>query len=162
MLVDQTTTVVKPWYRQFYLRRGDAEWASDRVSDDGYEVRLEAIGGFVYVGTSMYGHPTEVRTELHDSEPDAVADDADHVAEVSVGGDAHLAILSWGDDDAEATIELRPGPHRLRASWFGLAAADAHPDNDVGGEEPSPERLLFQLWPAPEAEQRLVRRWRRD
>ena len=61
MLTSQISTVVHPWYRQFYLRRGDAEWASDRVTAEGYAVRIEAIDGFVYVGTSMYGHPTAVR-----------------------------------------------------------------------------------------------------
>ena len=61
-------TVVKPWYRQFYLLRGEAEWTSDRVSPGAYESCLEAIDGFVYVGTSMYGHPTDVRVEVHDTE----------------------------------------------------------------------------------------------
>jgi hypothetical protein len=158
MLTAHTSTVVHPWYRQFYLRRGEAEWASDRVTDEGYDVRIEAIDGFVYVGTSMYGHPTEVRVEAHDTPP-AAPDDADHEVEVSLLGNGPLAILSWGDVDPVATIELPDGPVRLRASWFGLAAAVAHPDNDLGGEDPSPERLLFQAWPAVPAAPRVTRRW---
>ena len=162
MLVEAVATVVKPWYRQFYLLRGEAEWASDRVSSDAYETCLEAIDGFVYVGTAMYGHPTDVRVELHDAEPLEVAAEADRVVEVSLAGEGALAILSWGANDPEATVELPAGPLRLRGNWFGLAAADAHPDNDLGGGEPSPERVLFQLWRAPETEARTIRRWARD
>lgn len=162
MLVEAVETVVKPWYRQFYLLRGEAEWASDRVSPTAYESCLEAIDGFVYVGTSMYGHPTDVRVEVHDAEPLDVPADADQVVEVSLAGEGPLAILSWGANDPEATVGVPAGPLRLRASWFGLAAADAHPDNDLGGVEPSPERVLFELWPGPQSERRTIRRWARD
>ena len=48
--------VVQPWYRQFYLRRGDADWLSDEISAEGYERGLEAKDGFAYVGTTMYGN----------------------------------------------------------------------------------------------------------
>ena len=54
------SVMIRPWYRQFYLRRGDAEWYSDRISDDGYASGLEAVDGFAYVGTTMYGSPTEL------------------------------------------------------------------------------------------------------
>jgi len=60
--------VVNPWYRQFYLQRGDAPWASDQLSPAGIERALEERGGFVYVGTSMYGNPVEVTLELHDDQ----------------------------------------------------------------------------------------------
>jgi hypothetical protein len=119
MLTAHTSTVVHPWYRQFYLRRGEAEWASDRVTDEGYDVRIEAIDGFVYVGTSMYGHPTEVRVEAHDTPPEA-PDDADHEVEVSLLGNGPLAILSWGDVDPVATIELPDGQSgygRAGSAW---------------------------------------------
>ena len=42
---------VDPDYFQFYLRRGEAPWASDAVSETGYGRRLWSDGGFVYVGT---------------------------------------------------------------------------------------------------------------
>jgi len=47
----------------------------------------------------------------------------------------------------------------LLNSYSGLAAADAHPDNDVSGEELSPERILLQLWPAPLGEPAAIRVW---
>ena len=158
MLTAHISTVVHPWYRQFYLRRGAAEWASDRVTTEGYDVRIEAIDGFVYVGTSTYGHPTAVRVEVHDTAPEA-PDGADHEAEVPLLGEGSLAVLSWGDDDPVATADLPDGPCRLRASWFGVADAEAHPDNDLGGEDLSPERLQFQVWPAAAAARRVTRRW---
>jgi hypothetical protein len=69
MQVSAAKVVANPWYRQFYLQRGDAPWASDQLSRAGIERALEESGGFVYVGTSMYGNPVEVALELHDEEP---------------------------------------------------------------------------------------------
>lgn len=70
-----------PGTGNFYLLRGEAEWASGRVSPEAYEICLEAIGGFVYVGTSMDGRPTDVRVEVHDTEPLEVAAEADRVVD---------------------------------------------------------------------------------
>ena len=158
MVVRRAGTVVKPWYRQFYLRRGDAEWASDRFSAEDYDVRLGSVDGFVFVGTTMYGSPTDVQVEVHDAEPGSRAD-SDHIVEVSLTGEGPLAILGWGADEPDAIVELPPVACRLRASWFGLAAAEAHPDSDLGGEGPSPERLVLDIWLARKAERRVLRRW---
>ena len=152
--------VVNPWYRQFYLQRGDAPWASDQLSPAGIERALEERGGFVYVGTSMYGNPVEVTLELHDEAP-SPHEGADRVTEVSLSGSGPLGILNWGDNEPRLVFELPEGPLRLRASFSGLAAADAHPDNDVSGEELSPERVLLQLWPGPPAEPAEIRAWAR-
>lgn len=158
MVTSSLEVTVNPWYRQFYLLRGDDPWASDQVSREGYERRLDAIGGFVYVGTSMYGNPVVVTLELHDEEP-RVSEDADHVADVPLSGSGTLAVLNWGDNEPEATFELPAGPLRLRTVHAGLAAADAHPDNDLAGEDPSPETIVVQLWPAPAEPARTVRAW---
>ena len=158
MLIGQVSVVVKPWYGQFYLQRGNASWASDRVSDIGYETRLEAAEIFVYVGTSMYGHPTAVRMEVHDHEP-GLSESADQVVEVGLGGVGGVAVLNWGDDTPVAKIEVPDGPCRLRGSWFEIAAAQAHPDNDLGGGELSPENLLIQVWPSTETTRHVLREW---
>lgn len=150
MPLDSTTAVVTPWYRQFYLRRGEADWASDQVSEAGYERGLDAIDGFVYVGTTMFGNPTEVSVEVHESHPEP-SDEADRVVEVPLAGSGSLAILSWGSSEPEATVELPEGPCRLRASWYGMADAEQHPDYDLGGADLSPERVLVEIWPAPDA-----------
>jgi hypothetical protein len=158
--VSAAKVVVNPWYRQFYLQRGDGPWASDQITTAGYDRGLEATGGFVYVGTSMYGNPVEVTLELHDDEPPA-PEEADRVTEVPLSGTGPLGVLSWGELEPELTFEVPEGTLRLRGSFFGLAAADAHPDNDVSGEEPSPESILLQLWPAPLRDPAAVRVWNR-
>ena len=66
-----------------------------------------------------------------------------------------------GDLEPELTFALPEGPLRLRGSFFGLAAADAHPDNDVSGDELSPERIVLQLWPAPLRDPAAIRVWNR-
>ena len=152
--------VVNPWYRQFYLQRGEAPWASDQLSHAGIERALEEHGGFVYVGTSMYGNPVEVALELHGNEP-LPDESADRVTEVSLSGSGSLGVLDWGENEPQLVFALPEGTLRLRASFSGLAAADAHPDNDVSGEELSPERILLQLWPGPLAKPAVIRAWAR-
>jgi hypothetical protein len=156
--VSTASVVVNPWYRQFYLQRGNAPWPSGQLSRAGIERALEESGGFVHVGTSMYGNPVEVTLELHDGEP-SPQEQADRVTEVSLSGSGPLGVLSWGETEPELVFELPDGPLRLRVSYSGLAAADAHPDNDVSGEELSPERILLQLWPAPLGEPAAIRVW---
>ena len=84
---------------------------------------------------------------------------ADRVTEVSLEGSGSLGVLSWGETEPELVFEVTEGPLRLRASFSGLAAADSHPDNDVSGEELSPETILLQLWPAPPAEPSVLQPW---
>lgn len=109
----------------------------------------------------MYGNPVEVTLELHDEGP-SPQKDADRVTEVSLSGSGPLGVLSWGETEAELSFDLPEGSLRLRASHSGLAAADAHPDNDVSGEELSPERILLQLWPGPLEEPAAIRAWPAD
>jgi len=151
---------VQPWYRQFYLRRGDAPWASDQVSNETYEVGVEAIGGFVVVGTEMYGSPTEVVVEADDEEP-PVPEHVDRSVEVSIAGNGPLAVLSWGDDDPVGIVELPAGPIRMRVNWRGLTDTLTHPDYDLGGDDPSPETVLLQLWPGADHPRLVQRGWSR-
>lgn len=141
--------VVMPWYRQFYVRRGDAEWLSDQISSEGYERGLEAIDGFAYVGTTMYGNPTKVAVRVHDRAPGQPDAEADRFAEARLTGSGDAAILNWEPgDDPVAVVPVPPGPVGIRASWYGTAAAAAHPDWDIGGEQLSPERLILDFWPS--------------
>jgi hypothetical protein len=141
--------VVQPWYRQFYLRRGDASWCSDRISDDGYARGLEAIDGFVYVGTTTYGSPTEVAVGVHDVDP-GLHGSADRHVDVVLGGDGDLAVLNWEPGDPPVTtVRLPTGTFALRASWFNTVAAAEHHDVEFGGDDRSPEHIALDLWPAP-------------
>jgi hypothetical protein len=146
---DSVSAIVRPWYRQFYLRRGEADWSSDHVSDDGYASGLEAIDGFVYVGTTMYGSPTEVVVSVRDADPGPHAS-ADRTAGGVLNGDGDLAVLNWEPgDDPVAAVRLPTGDVLLRVSWFGTQVAAAHPDAEFGGDDRSPERIVVDLWPRP-------------
>jgi hypothetical protein len=140
--------IVRPWYRQFYLRRGEAEWSSHLVSDEGYSAGLEAIDGFAYVATTMYGSPTEVVLRIHSSEPEVVVD-ADRVAETILGGEGDVAVHNWDTDGPPtAIVRLHTGEYHVRAAWCGSAQAEAHPDYDIGGELLAPEHIVLDFWPA--------------
>jgi len=147
VLVDSVRAEVHPWYWQFYLRRGSAEWASEQISSEGYESHLECINGFVYVGTWTYGSRTSVAVELHDEEPPTTGE-SDHVVEVALDGDGQLAILNWEPDDAPvAELDLPTGRMALRGSWTGVHAAEEFPERDTSGDQPSPEKIRLQIWP---------------
>lgn len=137
---------MKPWYRQFYLRRGDASWASDQVSDEGYAAGVEAIGGFVYVGTTMYGSPTAVAVEVTETAP-AAPPEAERSVVVEIGGKGRLGVLGWGDNDPTAVADVPVGPLGCRVSWMGSEEAAEHPDAEIGGQALSPETIVIQIWP---------------
>lgn len=140
--------VVKPWYRQFYLRRGEAEWQSDRISNEGYERGFEAVNGFVYVGTTMYGNPTRVMVLVHDGNPGPPDPAAERVVEARLDGAGDIAVLNWDPgEDPVAVAPVPDGSLQIRASWFGMNDAAAHPDWDVGGDALSPEQLALDVWP---------------
>ena len=147
MLTECVTTEVQPWYWQFYLRRGNADWASDQISSEGHEAHLECISGFVYVGTWTYGSRTTVTIELHEQEPRPDGH-ADHVEEVVLDEDGQLAILNWEPNDVPvAEIHLPTGQMTLRGSSTDVRAANEFSERETGGDQPSPERILIQIWP---------------
>ena len=144
----ETTVTVRPWYRQFYLRRGAAAWRSDEISDDGYTRGVESVDGFVYVGTTMYGSPTQVSVRVHDSDPGG-SESCDRTAEVLIDGEGDLALLNWEPGEPPAAeVALPPGAVRARVCWHGSADAEAHPDYELGGDELSPECVVLDIWPA--------------
>jgi hypothetical protein len=148
--VDQDLVVgeVEPWYHQFYVRRGSADWVSDQISVDGYERGLEAIDGFAFVGTTMYGSPTAFTARVYADAPGAPNVDADRVAEARLGGAGPVAIVNWEPgDEPVAIVPVPAGPVQVRVSWFGIREAAAHPDCEVGGRRPSPEHLTLEFWP---------------
>ena len=71
------------------------------------------------------------------------------MTEVSLSGSGPLGVLNWGDVEPELVVRAARGAAPAARLVLGLAAADAHPDNDVSGDELSPERILLQLWPGP-------------
>jgi hypothetical protein len=147
---NEVTVVVRPWYRQFYVQRGAAEWRSDQVSVDGYERGLEAIGGFLFVGTTMYGSPTRVTVRVHPENP-GVSQAADRSADDTLAGEGSIAVLNWEPGEPPvAEVVVQDGVLGVRASWYGTADAASHPDFDLGGDDPSPESIILDVWPTAE------------
>lgn len=151
--------IVEPDFFQFYLRRAGAPWASDQVSDDGYDKHLWTDGAFVYVGTRRKYGSTVVDVVLLQAKPDRPDPSWQHVVEVSLeAGDPTIEVFSWDavPDAPTAVVHAVAAPIRLRASWTGLVPGrfeglDEHGESD--------ERLLLELWPEPPSEDRVIRAW---
>lgn len=134
-------------------------WRSDSVSPDGYERHLEALEGFVYIGTWTYGGTTSVVVEVHQSEPTLT--EADHVVEVTLDGDGPLAILNWSESDGVAAeVDLPPGRMALRSSWTGLESLKEFPELEVASDWLSPEMIRLQIWPSTDSRSRVLTSWR--
>jgi hypothetical protein len=63
-------------------------------------------------------------------------------------GDGDLAIMNWDPGEPAMTVGLPSGTLALRASWFDTAAAAQHVDAELGGDNPSPEHITIDVWPA--------------
>lgn len=154
-VVHSSDVVVDADYSQFYARRVGAEWASDRVSDLGYEEHLWSNGSFIYVGTHRQFGPTHVAVEVLDAGPHGEPDPRwQHVAEVSLDEGGDLEIHGW-ELGAELIVPIDPGAVRLRVHWAGLEADSL----EFAEEESDPQELLFQVWPARPAASQVIRWW---
>jgi hypothetical protein len=156
MLIESREAMVTPEYFQFYLKTPSSEWTSAQVTGQGYEAHIEATSpGFSYVGTNTQFSHTAVSVELHNSEPDSLPPQWQHVAEVSFQGEGTLQIMSWSGELGVA-VDTPVGPLRLRAAWAGLQPEVVE---DRGKTRANREHLLFQIWPAVRAERRVLRWW---
>lgn len=155
-VVHSSEVVVDADYSQFYARRVGAEWASDRVSDLGYEERLWSNGSFVYVGTHRQFGPTHVAVEVLDAGPPDEPDARwQHVAEVSLDGGGDLEIHGW-DSGAQLIVPINSGPVRLRVHWTGLEREGV----EYSEENPDAQQLLLQAWPARPSGSQVIRWWK--
>lgn len=144
MIITRAEAVLHPSYHQFYGVRGDAAWVPDQVTPEGYARRLEAVAGFVYIGTNRYGGGGTVEIEVHDA-PIGAADEAwQHVVEVSLDGSGDLVLTDGDGPPGGLEAVLPAGPVRLRANWSGLFADDWDLSPEV-----APELVLLQAWAGP-------------
>jgi hypothetical protein len=150
------TAHVEPDYFQFYARRAGAEWASDQVTDAGYQARLWSNGSFVVIGTSRKFGTTEVVIELWDTLPDPPESRWQHVAEVSIEPGGPLEVFSWGVDTPVLVVPVDEGWVRLRVLWAGLVAGRYEGMNEDGTSD---EHVVLQLWGTPQSLPAVVRRW---
>ena len=150
------TTEVEPDYFQFYARRANAEWASDKTTEAGYEAHLWSNSGFVTIGTARKFGTTAVAVEVWDMRPDEPGERWQHVAEVSLEPGDSLEILSWGDETPAIVVPIDEGWARLRVLWRGLVAGRFEGLNEGGSSD---EHLTFQVWGAPPSPPTVVRWW---
>jgi hypothetical protein len=150
------TTEVEPDYFQFYARRANAEWASDKTTEAGYEAHLWSNGGFVTIGTARKFGTTTVAVEVWERPPNQPEEQWQHVAEVSLEPDGSLEILNWGDETPAAVVPIDEGWVRLRVLWAGLVAGRFEGMDEDGNSE---EQLMFQMWAAPSSPPVVVRWW---
>lgn len=139
--------------QRFQLCRRGSSWPSQPGPSEGLERGLWSADGYAHVRTQRADGTTPVRFEVFDAHPDEpVLRGSQHVAEVSLAPGGHLEVF---DGDAErtdpprATVEVPPGPLRVRVAWSGL----------VDGEGDSTKAIVVQLWPEEPHEPLLVRCW---
>jgi hypothetical protein len=150
------TAEVEPDYFQFYARRANAEWASDKTTEAGYEAHLWSNGGFVTIGTARKFGTTAVAVEVWDIRPDEPDERWQHVAEVSLEPGDSLEILSWGDETPAVVVPIDDGWARLRVLWSGLVAGRFEGLDEDGSSD---EHLTFQVWSTPPSPPTVVRWW---
>lgn len=153
-------------YFQFYLQgRGDV--FDDSGGDDETEAHLVGVDGGAIVLTLGHSGPTPIRMEAWPEAPaDAIDDHWEHVVEVSFATDGLVRVLSWPDEIA-LEIPVPSGGVRARVHWEGLtedadrmnSESDDPDEGDDDDEEVRSERLLVQVWPAPERRHQVLRWW---
>lgn len=148
--------VVEPDYFQFYAKRDGAAWLPD-VTDQTYRHRLWTDHGFVVISTVRKFGTTPLTLHVVAGEPDPPSEHWQHVAEVSLGGDGPLEILSWpGDQEPRSRHEIPAGPVRLRVHWGGLIPGLREGLDEQGDSD---EHLALVVWSAPIAPFGVLREW---
>ena len=151
-------------YGQFYIYDPQTQIADDattegdnpldRAMDDAYDSRrfVGYDGGLVDVLTpSQFNWNAAMRIEIGDDEPPPDEDDWDHVVEVPLPVPSGTLCFQASGGGTPVETAIPPGVYRARLSGRDYVAG--------AGEIEGHERYRLQLWPAPEAEPRLVKYW---
>jgi hypothetical protein len=153
MLIERREQRLYASHHQFYVEdgerpgdTGDASfWTKAAVAD-----LLAVVPGTVGVGTGSYGH-VRVITEIHDGEPPLSLAVWDHVAEASLAvRGSTLRVIGCLEETGEE-FSVAPGTYRVRCCYENL-------DEGVESGE-GPDWYVVQVWPAPAAPQRVLKRW---
>ncbi len=155
--------VVETDYGQF-----DLYWSSDYLGYDGSDDRYFAgqanglVGsgdpGGVYVNLARRSGGSSVRIVLRDIEPQ-LTEEWEDIVEVStiVPEDAQPGWGTWAGESG-GRLEIPPGGYRLRVSARGRDAGRG--DGEFANEVV--DSYLLELWPAPAAEDQIVRTGSKD
>ena len=142
-------------YRFVYLSPADDE---DPDLDESTRGQVNGLlGAATRVALSLVTgtHTGEVpiRVEWHEAEPmlETVWED---VVEASFNVvDQRMRLAAF--DDAREVRVPKTGPHRVRLSAAGFQAGSD--EENLGEDDPAPDRYLLQLWPGPLVADRIVR-----
>ncbi|WP_431331128.1 hypothetical protein ACPZ13_30185 [Streptomyces sp. IPPR8] len=147
-------------YFQLHVSDADADgdlsdaWTPRAVADH-LAVARDALG----IGTAVNVH-VAVTVSLLPQEPVDDSSEFDHVVEASLHvSRGRLSVQGCTDYTPEAAaFEVMPGWNRVRASRSNLArATEADVDSDESPE--TTEKVRIQVWSAPEAASRVIKRW---
>ncbi len=108
------------------------------------------VPGLLFLMTSTHTGDVGFTVELHDREPPLDEHWEDAVEASFTPGSGEVGLAEWGGSDWHP-LRLPAGDYRVRYHARGMDEVQE------GGEEPSPDRYLLQLWPAAPAPDRIVR-----
>ncbi|WP_411082307.1 hypothetical protein [Streptomyces sp. cmx-18-6] len=157
---ERGTAHVWVYSRQFYVV--DPDLGTDRVPGI-----ADAVGGLIAVAedgavilTGLTIGPVEVTVITHETEPPPHEGDWEEVVETSfISSTGSASVTSWGDGEVEDLPDLvtnGPGSHRLRVHARGRDEGRAR--DCLGPNDDPVEAYLIQVWPAPAATERIIRR----
>ncbi|MGW5305593.1 hypothetical protein ACWERF_16880 [Streptomyces griseoluteus] len=147
-------------YFQLHVSDADSDgdlsdaWTDQAVADH-LAVARDALG----IGTAVNVN-VSATVALLPQEPVDDSPEFDHVVEASLNVSlGRLTVLGCTDYAPEAaTFEVLPGWNRVRVSRSNLArATEADVDSDKSPE--TIEKVRIQVWPAPEAPSKIIKRW---
>lgn len=152
MLIQQNTQTLYASHHQFYVEdgkhpgdTGDPSFWTPEASRDG----LAETDGTLGIGTASYAH-VRVCTEIHDAEPPLDLEFWDHVVEASLNLKSGTLRVIGCLDETGVEFALPPGDYRVRCGSANLAGAA---DSGEGADW-----YQVQVWPAPPAPRRVLKR----
>ncbi|MFJ2738546.1 hypothetical protein ACIO3O_02655 [Streptomyces sp. NPDC087440] len=150
-------------YHQIHVQDEESEddlgeaWTDQTVSDG-----IAVADGLLGIGTAV-NVTVAVRVDVLTAEPTAGdLADFDHVVEAGLEAPSGQVVVMGCSDffDDAARFDVPEGWIRVRASRRNLAAAVAA-DIDSGTSPETMEQVRLQIWPAPQAAARVLKRWER-
>ncbi|MFC0554446.1 hypothetical protein ACFFHJ_26495 [Planotetraspora thailandica] len=148
-------------YHQLHLiDDGSTSDLGETWTDETSADRLAVADDAIAVGTSV-NVTVAVRVEVLDAPPADDFADFDHVVEGSMQvPSGRIVIMGCTDYEPDAArFEVPVGPVRVRVASSNLAEAERL-GIDSDDDQQTMERLRVQVWPAPNGERAVLKRWK--
>ena len=151
-------------YGQIYIYDPETQLADDTATEDDNPLQRameDASSSRRFVGydsglidlitPSQYNWKAPVRIEVSEAEPPVDTDGWDHIVEVPLPVPSGTLAFEASGGGTPIEAQIPPGTYRARISGRGYVAG--------AGEIEGHESYRLQLWPAAEAEPKLVKYW---